>query len=228
MTLNNNSVDAQLSEIEHLTWLPWIGSDYFNNTIDERILILGESHYDANPATYRQTMNNRLFTRAILSEYGIGDDSKGTPFFNNIQKAFQGADGTKPSKFWKNVAFYNFVQKAMEQIKHRPTSGDFYKAWKVFPQIIEVLKPSVCVFIGVSASYQLGNMLENEDYRSVEWTWGEKIGRSKGRHTTVMNRNGEQTKLIFIRHTSAFFTSEKWHQFLAPLLQMEELSGKYL
>ena len=35
--------DSELNSIPKLSWLPWVGSNYLNNT--KRMLIIGESQY---------------------------------------------------------------------------------------------------------------------------------------------------------------------------------------
>jgi len=76
--------------------------------------------------------------------------------------------------FWEHVAYYNFITRLMDyRKKERPMWGDFYNSWDTFIKVIKVIKPTDCVFIGVSATYSFDIAMKNlkikySTYRKLE------------------------------------------------------------
>ena len=76
--LIDTSFDKDLSNIDGLTWLPWIGNNYKNNT--RRLLIVGESaylgkeHYKDNDEEYQN-----LFFKSTEDKLTITFESKHNP-----------------------------------------------------------------------------------------------------------------------------------------------------
>ena len=107
----------------------------------------------------------------------------------------------------------------METKKDRPTKKDFLKGWEVFFEILPLLKPSICIFIGTTASKYIRNATENASY-TLQLAKGSikinntfpRIGHVKGEH---------QAKIIFIRHTSSYYSWSQWNKYLVSELTDE-------
>ncbi len=67
MNLLDLSKDNALEKIPTLTWLPWIGKDYFNS--NKRLLIIGESHYSDGISDEAFLHNWRLETILHVIRY---------------------------------------------------------------------------------------------------------------------------------------------------------------
>ena len=134
---------------------------------------------------------------------------------------------------WTHLAFYNFVQEPMEtkiikkeekQVKVlvRPTPDHLKKGWKVFAELIKMLKPTECIFIGVAAANSF-----NKEMASI-WNMTlapnqkpYKCRRSKMKVDNVFVRrflvkidDHISCPCIAIKHTSRCFSWETWYQFL--------------
>ncbi|WP_027376204.1 hypothetical protein [Kaistella palustris] len=214
--------DLQLKTIPNLSWLPWIGSNYFKNT--SRLLIIGESQYakGETAAAFQEDLarvNGIDFTRNSVLQTQIQNHYK-HPALDNLLKALVGNASIGKEKLWKEIAFYNFVQRVMDYSSfngkktEQPTIADFDEGWKVFVEVVKILKPTDCIFIGVSAAMPFERMMDRLNIKRTDRTAHAKIG-----NTTPMSASieieGHTTKISFVRHSSAYFSAEEWTPFLA-------------
>ena len=208
--------DPHLEKIQDLKWLPWIGIDYFNS--EPRILIVGESHYllpEDNPyyEKNKDEVNSpeKDFTRNVVQTFCI-DHKKVQPMFDNLNRCLFGKRDMKKITLdmrkakWQQLAFYNFVQRPMENNQKRPTGEDLENGWKVFAELIKILQPTECIFIGVAAA--------DSSYNPYKCRHGkEKVGNVVPRLFSV--KIEEQTcQCIAIKHTSHHFSWKKWREYL--------------
>ena len=223
MKYYDTSFDSQFDTIENLTWKPWVGKNYSN--AEHKVLIIGESHYewptesDGVPSTHyladdnfsRNSINSRclkhlsgsklnepkLFTNAILSiNNGISDELR--------------------EKTWFNAAFYNFIQRPMKDHKNRPSREDFQNGWEVFENILDVVEPSYCIFLGLDTANSFNvNYLKNWKTKGIVGFGNKayKVGRPYGR-TVSFEKGNQKIDGVFIKHPSSFFSWDKWHQFM--------------
>lgn len=214
----DNSFDNDLLNVSGLTWLPWIGKDFKKNK--KRLLIIGESHYSLgdNDEEYQKRFqdatDNKTFTRECIYESPICGDWRNNTF-DNIHRVLLRSNNFDKEFFWEQVVFYNFIPRLMDyRVKERPTWVDFYSSWKTFIELIKILNPTDCVFIGVSASNSFNHAMEELrlNYEPVKWLEG--IGTAYAR-TATLNLNDNEIKLSFIQHASQMFSWSKWNTFLA-------------
>lgn len=213
----DNSFDNDLLNVSGLTWLPWIGKDFKKNK--KRLLIIGESHYSLgdNDEEYQKRFqdatDNKTFTRECIYESPICGDWRNNTF-DNIHRVLLRSNNFDKEFFWEQVVFYNFIPRLMDyRVKERPTWVDFYSSWKTFIELIKILNPTDCVFIGVSASNSFNHAMEELrlNYEPVKWLEG--IGTAYAR-TATLNLNDNEIKLSFIQHASQMFSWSKWNTFL--------------
>ena len=56
----------------------------------------------------------------------------------------------KVSIFIKAIkASYNFIQEPMKSIHEEPSHADYETAWKCFADVVKIIKPNICIFIGL-------------------------------------------------------------------------------
>lgn len=217
--MDAQKLNQQLNEAEGLSWLPWVGVNYLSAPPEKRLLIIGESHYYEGGEAGKAAFSDKHSTRKILQQYAIQADSAYSRFFSNIRKVLVGNESITPVQFWNKVAFYNFIQTPMETKKGRPTSGDFNTGWKTFFNLLPILQPQTCLFIGVLSSYQYNDYRENEPCHTEKMIRGERIGSTYARETVIKDQQQKQTNLHFIKHTSARFSCSNWNEYLVNKMQ---------
>lgn len=217
----NISTDQNLTNIQNLKGLPWIGRDYLKN--DKRLLIIAESQY-AQGETKEQyekdlaLVNDANFTKNAVQQTQIENHYKHLALDNFLKAMFGNATINK-EKLWQNLAFYNFVQRTMDYSSfsgnktEQPTNTDFDEGWKVFADVIKILKPTDCVFIGVTAATSFERMMDSLNIQRIERIYHDKINSAKPA-TSSVTIDGLKTNISFIKHSSAYFSPESWQSFL--------------
>ncbi len=213
--------DSELKSISTLSWIPWVGSSYFTNT--NRLLIIGESQYaqGETAAEYNEDLdrvNEMDFTRNTVLQTQIQNHYKHATL-DNLLKALLGNGSINKEKLWKEIAFYNFVQRVMDyssfngKKSEQPTIEDFDQGWKVFVELVKILKPTDCIFIGVSAAIPFERMMDQLNIKRTDRISHDKIGHTNPISATI-EIDGHTTKITFVRHSSAYFSPEEWNPFL--------------
>lgn len=208
--------DCHFEEMYGLTWFPWIGKEYYNS--EHRLLIVGESHYliddKEDPEKVeknKEEAEQQDFTRNVIQTFCI-DNKKLQPTFDNLTRCL--FDKQKMKKItlemredmWRHLAFYNFVQRPMENNLQRPTAKDIQTGWNVFAELTKVLRPTECVFIGFATA---------DSYNPYKCRRSkEKVGRYAARLFSVPLDDQNTCRCIAIKHTSQYFSWEKWRKIL--------------
>jgi hypothetical protein len=208
-----------------LKWLPWVGLDY--NLIGEhRILIIGESHYcDGSESSKDDHQKIDMTRRDSIGNMAIGKNDGKTKLFKNLYKAIMGDDNFFTDKFWNSVCFYNFIQEEMNTIKNRPSHSQYVKSWTPFLNVIEILNPTICVFAGSSSADRLQKGIMNSNYRLKEGKieTHKMIGKTAKKTATLLDCNGNEIKLVFIKHPSRISNNDlsEWNRFLKEQITSE-------
>jgi hypothetical protein len=131
------------------TFDPWIGSRYATDGIGgKRLLILGESHHGGEGCDFAG------FTAKVIRDEALGEN--GHPrrkFFARVQRIIVGGRGgftdSEREDFWSRVAFYNFIQTALEEPRDRPTYEMWQAACEPFLLTLRELAPTLVLVLGV-------------------------------------------------------------------------------
>lgn len=205
--------DDRFKLIDGLKWLPWVGKNYDKTGV----LIIAESHYGGDTEFEADGSDNTKedFTReAFVKRHANGENMWKMP--NNLMRAVWQGDCSVGNRkiFWENVAFYNHVQKLMRlATRQRPSKEDFRNGWDVFPEVVKILKPDYCLFIGLIASYSFNIKMQGKGLSYEPVSWMEKINGACPRRFSL-TVDGHKTEIIGIRHTSGRISPNKWHDFL--------------
>lgn len=207
--------DKRFKSINGLKWLPWVGKNYDKTGV----LIIAESHYGGKTEFEADGSDNTKedFTReAFVKRHADGENMWKMP--NNLMRAVWKGDCSVGNRkiFWENVAFYNHVQKLMELATwQRPSKEDFRNGWDVFPEVVKILKPDYCLFIGLIASYSFNIKMKEKGLSYEPVSWMEKINGACPRRFSL-TVDGHKTEVIGIRHTSGQISPspDKWYDFL--------------
>jgi hypothetical protein len=97
--------------------------------------------------------------------------------------------------------------------KERPMWVDFYNSWDTFVKVIKVIKPTDCVFIGVTATYSFDIAMKNLGIKYSPVEKLEKIGKVPARISKI-EIDDYELNLTFIQHASRMFSWSKWNAFL--------------
>ena len=197
--------DEKLKLIDGLKSLPWVGEDYLKIPEENKIFFVGESDYGVKEEILE------LFTRHKIEWW---ETQKKWPLdiFANLYRALFRTNKIDIQKFWSSVAFYNLIQVPMGTITQRPNEDNYIAGWKMFFPVIDVLKPRICIFIGLSSIKYLKRVLDKKEYRPNGFKF-EKIGRNTSL-STELEKEGHKVQLIFIKHTSHHFSRKNWNVYL--------------
>lgn len=214
-------LDNLFRKTDGLKWLPWVGECFHSVQPDKKLLIVGESHYHDNTIASIEKHNLPTFTREVIEELAIERWYYGTKIFPNFHRSMFRNDDFDSWTFWNLVSYYNFVQRPMDTNKGRPSYDDFYSGWIPFLEIVKLLKPRICLFIGTSAANSLVHALQNTDYTTDGVIWEDYISNAYAKTATIKDKEGNTTQLIFIRHTSQMFSWSKWNAYLQKKIPNE-------
>lgn len=211
--------DSDIEQIQGLAWLPWVGSDWSTRPKERRLLVVGESHYASGKTDeefarcFHDYNTNRYSTREVVSESFVDNDWE-TPTTRNIPKLLFGDGVVDRSRFWRHAGYYNFVQRAMNGPEHeRPEVEDFKSGWSVCFQIIQILQPSICVFIGVTASKYLEYGMLRAGLQMSTLELRGKVNKTHGRRASL-DLGAGQVEMAFVRHAGSYFSWQGWNAYL--------------
>jgi hypothetical protein len=215
----DNIIDQRLSKVSHLKWFPWIGEQYFELEEKSKILIVGESHYRGDTPTEIETASLSSFTRIVVKEMAFEGQKYST--FDNLRKVLFKNGNFYPISFWNAIAFFNFVQTPMNTKNERPAYIDFHDGWKTFFEVVKILQPTTCIFIGTTASNSLIDAIKNTGFSTKGIDFHDKISNVFPKTAIINDEQGKQIQLIFIRHTGKYCSWRKWHDFLQKTIPEE-------
>lgn len=212
--------DHPLTKIPNLIRLPWVGSQFSN--AKRRLLIVGESHYTMGKTKTEHEEDllrhkNPDFTRKLIEETQIQNLYRYLLLDNFWQALFQ--KQPNKSELWKHISFYNFIQRSMDyssfesERREQPNRADFKNGWPVFAEVVKILKPTDCIFLGLKASEGFGNLKADKTVTQFDYSYSPKIGNMtpvEGSFTI----DGQKTIVSFIQHCSSFFSPQSWNPFL--------------
>lgn len=128
---------------------PWIGRNYASSPLGLRLLVLGDSHYDAEGHNINQ---DHLLTRTLIDEQISGIGSK--PFMTKLQTLISGRALTtweEREEFWHGLAFSNYVQESVGNRSNSiPTTAMFDEAKPAFLEILDRIRPELVLVLGTS------------------------------------------------------------------------------
>lgn len=201
--------DEKFSAVPNIKWDPWVGKEYHKTGI----LILGMITLDSKDGVWdKYARNHRDTSRQIVYDTDKDKFDNGS-MSQPITKMFLDGAGQNSTsegmleKFWRSVAFNNFVQcvvakdsqlDALEQFKPE----EIGKSKRALAATFDIIKPNFCLILGVSVADCLG--LDGGTWRA------EKIN---GTCPRVIPQNGNQPPIVGVRHTSKYFSPKEWFKF---------------
>ena len=212
--------------MDNLKWEPYIGKKFEKGISQKKILIVGESHYHNGSEKSILKINKSNFTKIVIEEMAVKKEYWSTKFFQNFHKTFVGSDNFKGESLWDYLAFYNFIQRPMSTNKERPNNSDFIKGWSSFFEVLDNLKPDICIFLGTTSSHYFSKFKKKRtDFKTLEFKRMDKVGNSYPRYAKII-KSDYRIDLYFLKHTSSYYSWKKWRGFLQRNIpeQISELS----
>ena len=203
--------DADFDRVQGLTWQPWVGQNFPERSPHQRLLVVGESHYfrgntpelrQANRESYLdpKSTRNQVLGALVNHEWEGGNKTLDT-----IPQLLFDTTDIDHSRLWADSAYYNFVQRPMNYFENeKPTDTDFVAGWGVFADVVRIMQPSHCLFIGVSAANfcNLGNVTKHE---KVDGVWP---------RVAKLELVGATSELVFVHHLARCQRVDQWHAYL--------------
>jgi hypothetical protein len=211
--------DTSFDNVPHLTWLPWIGADFSRRNSNKRLMIVGESYYSAeqNPekihADIKRIISLRTLTRDAVSECCVRNEWPNKTL-DAIPKLLFATPHIDRSRFWSDTGFYNFIQRPMDYGKgERPGRDDLVRSWQVFVDVMRIIQPTHCVFIGVLAASRFNQCMTSANITFVGAKRTRRIGRTWAR-SAALQIDGKTIDLCFVQHSGKHFSWRQWHGYL--------------
>jgi hypothetical protein len=236
--LLNRDFDDELRKKKDvgLAWLPWVGVKY-RALGDLRLLVVGESHYCSRGNGDRDSYKWEGSTRDDIGSFGLCTH-RGIKTYANLARTFCGKhdcgeyDIDTRRYFWAAIAYYNFIQDVMmndaDTGPDRPTPKQFRDSWSVFIEVVKILRPTHCIFIGVAASNSFDDAMGKMGFVCTAVQRRERIGNTYGR-TTSFDLDGQPIQMVSIQHAGSMFSWSSWRRFLFDHagVVMKTLNEKY-
>lgn len=217
-------LDKTFTTLSGLIWLPWVGPKYLTRPTKSRLLVVGESHYakPASPDQLARVLQDHIesvtYTREVVSE-SLVDGDWTTPTLTALPKLITGASDFDRERLWADTSYYNFVQRMMHYNREggpeRPAWDDYVAGWATFVDVVRLLRPSHCLFLGLAAVHSFNYAMNHTagiEHTDIECT--EYVGRAQARKASV-TVDGHTTELIFVQHPGKYFSWSRWHGYLA-------------
>ncbi len=228
MNLNEATTqyDSAFASISGLTWLPWVGQNYSTRPSHKRLLVVGESHYFIGKTSEERLANREgrvkylNYTRAVVSESLVNYEWT-TKTLDTIPKLLirsQTSEIDRP-RMWGDSAYYNLVQRIMDYSQEgqpeRPAWNDYLAGWQVFADVVKIIQPSHCLFIGVSAANSFNHWIATQSAFCGNITCTQKIGGTWARAAKLENVGTNlSSELAFVKHLGLPFSWAKWNEYL--------------
>ena len=218
--------------MSNIRFNPWVGDKYSwgiigydtngkviygtASQLGKKILVLGESHYCANP----ETEATPFLTINIIADL-LNPDSEWEAYKNTYTKFIKSLIGgiadleqNDKENAWKHVVFYNYVQTPMSGARVAPTAEDFKNSEKAFFEVLQTYKPDVVIVWGNRLYNDLPKGGKQLDDLTIS------TGRFSGNSTEMWSYNvcGKDITVMPITHPSAAYSTGLSNSFFRELI----------
>ena len=216
MAISDKQFDSQFDKVANLVHYPWIGSGYAS--APKRVLIMGDSHYTIDEKTkefcqeeYDRCISDKEYTRGIIG-CEIGTPGSWS-FHKYLEKTFLDEANMNVEAFWNKVASYNFIQEPMKSIHEEPSHADYETAWKCFANVAQIIKPNICIFVGLRNNEGIDILDEINVKHSIRY-FDTKVNNSWPMVGDLQFEDGYKLPFYMIHHTAQYYSPQEWYDFL--------------
>ena len=204
--------------MEHIFFKPWVGKKYQTGGIfKKRILAVGEGHVcggcDKCGIKYSPECED-LNTSKVVNEYLTGCGGKWTPTYRKFERSLVNKETTieESNEIWHSIAFFEFLQVAMDDSRKAGTHEDYMEGQKAFLEVIEDLQPELIIVWGVSRLF----------YYLPEDGWSEGdpliIDGYDVKNGYYQLKSGKEARCIAVYHPSAGYSWDRWYKVISSQL----------
>ena len=148
--------------MQNVFFKPWIGKDYDTGGIfGKKILVLGEAHIcnagcegcgKVEDADECANFTSKKCIEVLLN----GKTDFWTGGFRKFERSLVNHDTNLDEcrKIWNSLAFYNYIQKPVDESRKMPEEVDFRAAEVPFFEVLDELKPDLILVWGVTRMYE--------------------------------------------------------------------------
>lgn len=189
---------------------PWVGENYETGIHQgKKLMILGESHYCANPETEVTEDITIKVIEDLLDPFSEHEGYKNT--YTKFAKAVVGekqfSDETK-KEFWQHVIFYNYVQTAISGARVSPTTEQFRNSEQAFFEILSQYQPDLIIVWGK----RLYNNLPQQGTQLPDLQISQGIYAGESSEVWSYTIGGKTIALLPITHPSASMFELQYHK----------------
>lgn len=200
--------------MKNVKFKPWVGKDYHDgNKFGKKILVIGESHYCKDCEDVNES-DCSDFTKNLIQTLVDGKTAGWTGTFRKFERSLVGHETTpeESARIWNSLAFYNYLQTAVDGPRKAGTTEDYDKSEDAFYEVLNDLQPDAIIVWGVT------RMWDNMPSRG--WEKGDEIEidgypLKQGSYTLD---NGHVIKAIWIYHPSSGYSWDWWNKAIKEVL----------
>ncbi len=169
-------------------------------------MVLGESHYCADPSDATPNMTTEIVTD-LFDEESEHEGYKNT--YTKFIRALVGRDistSSEKREAWNSVLFYNYVQTPISGARVRPTAAEFNASAEALFEVLEHYRPDVVLVWG----YDLYNNLPRKGMQGAD---------AQGVETWIYElSDGKRVELLRMLHPSAGYSPSEWHKSIIEII----------
>lgn len=221
----DDSIDEKFLLLDDIKYLPWIGSNYFSEKNNRKILLILESVYnwgedDQTKKEAEEMLGKNDFVRKLIKEQGLfftcGEEGRPKSLMaRGIEKSILGkkdSSNSEKEKLWTDIAFHELVQRPLNK-NERPGKEDYQKGADLLKKIVDLIDPKLCIFYGTDYR-KLESIKNSFNVSDNDITCEQKINRAIPRILKIESKKGGKFKIIMVKHPSSFFSWDKWNSFI--------------
>lgn len=206
--------------MKHVFFKPWIGKDYeTGGMFHKKILVVGESHYCGgcldcgNIADADECAD--FTTDHCIKPLLEGTVDGWTPTFRKFERSLVNRKTSleESNQIWNSLAFYNYLQKSMEDVRQAGNYDDYVAAEPAFFEVLEELRPDVIIAWGVTRMYD--NMPGGDRFEAAEDIV---VDNYHVRNGWYRLGDGKKVRTIWIYHPSVGYSWEWWNKVINEIL----------
>lgn len=94
-----------------------------------------------------------------------------------------------------------------------PSLAAYETAWKCLADVVQIIKPDVCIFVGLRNDKGM-NILDEKGVKYSIQTLDEKINNSYPKKGELQFADGNKLPFYMIHHTAQYYSPQLWYDFL--------------
>ncbi|WHT39537.1 hypothetical protein QNH98_02215 [Myroides sp. mNGS23_01] len=217
----DNKFDKDFDKINGLSWYPWVGKNY--TTTSPKVLILGLSQYAVDEdkeyceATEQGFMNKEINREFLFENIKILEDK--SKFYTGLYNTYcKGESLDAKYALLNKIAFYNFFQTVDQNVSgNKRNKQESLTAWAIFHQIINIIKPDICIFHGKDAHKHMEFYFQSQN---IPFQWEDvEVDNCKLKINSTIPVRGSIIKdkkidFLFCKHPSIAYSVDAWRDFI--------------